>query len=44
MPLYFGLAAESKIDRIEIVWPSGKRQELTERIPVDRLLTITEDR
>jgi hypothetical protein len=44
MPLYFGLDAESKIDRIEIVWPSGKRQELTERIPVDTLLTITEER
>ncbi len=44
MPLYFGLDPESKIDRIEVLWPSGKRAELIERIPVDTLLTITEDR
>jgi hypothetical protein len=44
MPLYFGLDAAATIDRIEVVWPSGKQQVLTERIPVDTLLTITEDR
>jgi len=44
MPLYFGLDHESKIDRIEVLWPSGKRQELAEQIPVDTLLTITEER
>jgi len=32
------------IDRIEVLWASGKQQLLTERIPVDKLLTITEDR
>jgi hypothetical protein len=44
MPLYFGLDTAATIDRIEVVWPSGKQQVLTERIPVDKLLTITEDR
>ena len=43
-PLYFGLDAAAKIDRIEVLWASGKKQMLTERIPVNTLLTITEDR
>ena len=44
MPLYFGLGDASKIDRIELLWPSGKRQVLTEKIPTNTLLTITEER
>ena len=44
MPLYFGLDGATQIDRIEVLWPSGKRKLLTERIPVDTLLAITEDR
>jgi hypothetical protein len=44
MPLYFGLDAAATIDRIEVLWPSGKKQLLTEGIPVDKLLTITEER
>jgi hypothetical protein len=44
MPLYFGLDGASQIDRIEVLWPSGKRQVLAERIPINTLLTITEER
>ncbi len=44
MPLYFGLDDATQIDRIEVLWPSGKKQMLTERIPINTLLTITEDR
>jgi hypothetical protein len=44
MPLYFGLDAAAKVDRIEVLWASGKKQVLTEKIPVDALLTITEER
>ena len=44
MPLYFGLDAATKIDRIEVLWASGKKQLLTEKIPVDALITITEER
>jgi len=44
MPLYFGLGDATKIDRIEVLWPSGKRQTLTEAIPTNTLLTITESR
>ena len=44
MPLYFGLDDATQIDRIEVRWASGKKQILTERIPTNTLLTITEDR
>ncbi len=44
MPLYFGLGAALTVDRIEVLWPSGKKQVLTEGIPVDSLLTLTEPR
>ena len=43
MPLYFGLDQATRVDRIEVVWASGKTQILAEVILVDRLLTITED-
>ena len=44
MPLYFGLDAATKVDRIEVLWASGKKQMLADGIPVDALLMITEDR
>jgi enediyne biosynthesis protein E4 len=39
--LHFGLASATKIDRIEIAWPSGTKQVLTDQA-CDRVLTITE--
>src|SRR5213594_222483 len=44
IPLYFGLGDAAQIDRIEVLWPSGKKQMLTEKIPINTLLTITEER
>jgi enediyne biosynthesis protein E4 len=44
LPLYFGLGDSDKIDRIEVLWPSGKKQTVSERIAINALLTITEDR
>lgn len=44
MPIYFGLGDETSVKRIEVQWPSGKRQALDDSIPVDRLLTIVEER
>lgn len=44
MPLYFGLNDATNINRIEVLWSSGRRQMLTERIPINTLLAITEDR
>jgi hypothetical protein len=44
MPLYFGLDQAAQIDRVEVVWPSGKTQTLSEGIPANALMTITESR
>jgi hypothetical protein len=44
MPLYFGLDGAAHADRIEVLWPSGKRQALAEKIPINIQITITEDR
>ena len=37
-----GTPPPAKIDRIEVNWPSGKKQTLSEGIAVNTLLTITE--
>lgn len=39
--LHFGLGAAAKIDKVEVVWPSGARQVET-NLPVDRLTAIRE--
>jgi len=44
LPLYFGLGDHTKIDRIEVVWPSGQTQTLTRDLNPNRLLRITESR
>jgi enediyne biosynthesis protein E4 len=39
--LHFGLGAATKVDKLEIQWPSGTREEI--RIPlVDRIFTVVE--
>jgi hypothetical protein len=40
--VHFGLGQTDKIDRIEIVWPSGKHQIL-ENVRPDRVLTVREN-
>jgi len=41
--LHFGLGAATKVDKVEIQWPSGSKEEV--RIPgVDRIFTIVEGR
>jgi hypothetical protein len=41
--LHFGLGAASKVDRLEIQWPSGSKEEI--RVPAtDRIVTIVEGR
>jgi hypothetical protein len=42
MPLYFGLGDAAQIDRIEVAWPSGKRQVLQRDIKPNTLLSIVE--
>ena len=39
--LHFGLGTAKKVDRIEIVWPSGQK-DTVENEAVGRILTITE--
>jgi hypothetical protein len=41
--LYFGLGRESRVKRIEILWPSGKRQSLTD-VAADQWLQLDEAR
>jgi hypothetical protein len=39
--VHFGLGTATKIDKVEILWPDGFREEVS--VPsVDRILTVTE--
>ena len=42
MPLYFGLDGASKVEHIEVVWPSGAVQNIDKNIPLNDLLVIRE--
>jgi hypothetical protein len=42
LPLYFGLGDSSKIDRIEVSWPSGRKQVITKGLHENELMRITE--
>ncbi len=43
-PVHFGLGSLDKVDRIEVRWPSGAKQIITEGIVVNRILKIVEPR
>ena len=42
LPLYFGLADATSIDRVEVDWPSGTKQVLTKAIEENQTLRIME--
>ncbi len=42
IPLYFGMGAETNVDKIEVRWPSGRQQTVTRGLDLNRLLTIRE--
>jgi hypothetical protein len=42
LPMYFGLAGRSEVDRITIVWPSGLRQVVPGPLPANQRLTVEE--
>jgi enediyne biosynthesis protein E4 len=44
LPLYFGLGNPTKVDRLEVDWPSGRKQVLTTGLSENQTLTITEPR
>lgn len=41
-PLYFGLGAAESVDRIEIVWPSGKKQTVTAPVTINSRIEVRE--
>jgi hypothetical protein len=42
MPLYFGLAEAKSAESVEVVWPSGVKQKVTEGIAVNGLMVVKE--
>ena len=42
LPLYFGLGGAKKVERIEVTWPSGERQTVTEGLSLAGTLEIVE--
>jgi enediyne biosynthesis protein E4 len=44
LPLYFGLGDATSVDRVEVDWPSGRKQVVTEGIRVNSTLRVTEPR
>jgi hypothetical protein len=44
LPLYFGLGDAERIDRIEVDWPSGKKQVETQQLEINRARQVVEPR
>ena len=42
LPLYFGLGEAAKVDRVEVDWPSGRKQIITAGITPNTTLRVTE--
>jgi len=42
LPLYFGLDDAAKVDRVEVVWPSGRNQVVTRGLKANDTLRVTE--
>lgn len=42
MPLYFGLGDATKVDRIEVRWPSGRTQTIEAPKEINRVLDVRE--
>ncbi len=42
MPIYFGLGDAARASRIDVQWPSGKKQSIEQGIPENGRLVITE--
>jgi enediyne biosynthesis protein E4 len=42
LPLYFGLGTATAVEKIEVVWPSGVVQEVTEGLGTNRRIEIVE--
>jgi hypothetical protein len=42
-PIYFGLGSGAAVDQIEIVWPTGKTQVVSDGIELNRIVTVVEE-
>jgi hypothetical protein len=42
LPLYFGLGDENVISRVEIHWPSGRNQVISQNLRANEILRVTE--
>jgi len=42
LPLYFGLGGATTIDRVDVDWPSGRKQSVTSGLKVNSTLRLTE--
>jgi len=41
-PLYFGLGANTAVDNIEVLWPSGRKQSVPGPIKINSLIEVRE--
>jgi enediyne biosynthesis protein E4 len=44
IPLYFGLGAAPKVDRVEVLWPSGRKSVVEKNVVVGGTLLVSEPR
>jgi hypothetical protein len=42
LPIYFGLGDAEKIDGVEVEWPSGRKQVVTQGLEINRTLQVVE--
>ena len=42
-PLYFGLGEADAVSRVEVTWPSGRTQTISEGVEMNSLLEIVEE-
>jgi enediyne biosynthesis protein E4 len=44
LPLYFGLGDATGVERVEVDWPSGKKQVVTEKLHPNEAIVVVEPR